>query len=83
MPHESVGPPPAPRLQPAKLLRSKWTAAAPVDKEKHFIVTALHLPEAPDTGIDTVTMEAVLTGRSFVLRWRELTDTAQWLQGWR
>ena len=83
MPHESVGRPPAPRLQPAKLLRTKWTAAAPVDKEKHFIVTALHLPQAPDTHIDTVTMEAVLTGRSFVLRWRELNDSARWLQGWR
>ena len=83
MAHESVSRPPAPRLQPAKLLHSKWTAAVPVDKEKHFIVTALHLPEAPATGIDTVTLEAVLTGRSFTLRWRELTDTTQWLQGWR
>ena len=83
MPHQSDGRAPAPRLQPAKLLHSKWTAAAPVNKEKHFIVTAVHLPQAPDTHIDSVTMQAVLTGRSFVLRWRELTDTSQWLQGWR
>ena len=83
MAHETVSRPPAPRLQPAKLLHSKWTAAAPVDKEKHFIVIALQLPEAPDTAIDTITMQAVLTGRSFTLRWRELTDTTKWLQGWR
>jgi tryptophan-rich hypothetical protein len=71
------------RLQPNKLLRSKWTAAVPVNKEKHFIVTALLLPEAPGTLVDTITMQAVLTGRSFSLRWRELNDATQWLQGWR
>ena len=71
------------RLQPSKLLRSKWSAAVPVYREKHFIVTALVEPEAPGTVIDAVIMEAVLTGRSFTLRWRELTDATQWLQGWR
>lgn len=70
-------------LQAGKLLRSKWTAAVPVNKEKHFIVTALIAPEAPGTQIDAITMEAVLTRRSFTLRWRELNDAAQWLQGWR
>lgn len=72
-----------PRLQPAKLLRSKWTAVAPVNKEKHFIVTAIIAPQPPATVLDEVTMEAVLTGRSFTLRWRELNDIAQWRQGWR
>jgi tryptophan-rich hypothetical protein len=71
------------RLQWAKLLRSKWTAAVPVNKEKHFIVTALIAPEAPGTEIDAIAMEAVLTGRRFTLRWRELNDASQWLQGWR
>lgn len=66
-----------------KLLNSKWTAAVPVDKEKHFMVTALIAPEAPGTLVDVVTLQAVLTGRRFVLRWRELNDPSQWLQGWR
>ena len=70
-------------LQASKLLRSKWTAAVPVNREKHFIVTGLVAPEAPGTHVDAVTMEAVLTGRSFTLRWRELNDAGQWLQGWR
>ena len=70
-------------LQAGKLLHSKWSAAVPVNKEKHFIVTALIAPEAPGTQIDTVTMEAVMTGRSFTLRWRELNDATQGLQGWR
>ena len=71
------------RLLEAKLLHSKWTAAVPVNKEKHFIVTGLIAPEAPGTEIDDITIEAVLTGRSFTLRWRELNDAGQWLQGWR
>ena len=70
-------------LHAAKLLRSKWTAAVPVNREKHFIVTSLIVPEAPGTQVDVITMEAVLTGRSFNLRWRELNDAAEWLQGWR
>lgn len=74
---------PRPRLQAAKLLRGKWTAAAPRDKEKHFIVVALLDPALAGGVVDAVEMEAVLTGRRFTLRWRELTDTAQWLQGWR
>lgn len=67
----------------AKLLRSKWTAAVPLERERHFIVTALIAPDAPGLQVDAITMEAVLTGRSFTMRWRELNDTAQWLQGWR
>ncbi|MGJ9419082.1 TIGR02450 family Trp-rich protein [Massilia sp. CMS3.1] len=70
-------------VQSAKLLRSKWTAAVPVNREKHFIVTGLIAPDAPGTQIDVITMEAVLTGRSFNLRWRELNDAGQWLRGWR
>jgi tryptophan-rich hypothetical protein len=71
------------RLQAAKLLRSKWTAATPLNKEKHFIVTALIEADPPGTEIDMITLEAVLTQRSFTLRWRELNDSTRWLQGWR
>lgn len=71
------------RLNPRKLLRSKWTAVQPRDKEKHFLVTRLIEPEAPGTEIDYVELEAVYTGRSRTLRWRELLDDAVWRQGWR
>ncbi len=71
------------RLQVAKLLRSKWTAAQPVNKEKHFIVTALIEPELPDAPVEMLTIEAVMSRRSMTLHWRELTDQSQWLQGWR
>jgi len=71
------------RLQVAKLLRSKWTAAQPVNKEKHFIVTALVEPALPDAPVEMVTIEAVMSRRSVSLHWRELTDQSRWLQGWR
>lgn len=71
------------RVQPAKLLHSKWTAVTPSNREKHFIVTALIEPEPPGAGLERITLEAVLTQRSFDLPWRELQDSSRWLQGWR
>lgn len=71
------------RVQAAKLLRSKWTAATPVNKEKHFIVTELIEPDVPGAPVDRIIIEAVISGRSFNLHWRELQDTSRWLQGWR
>lgn len=75
-------PPPA-RVQAAKLLHSKWTAAVPLNREKHFMVVALVKPEAPDAPVEVVTIEAVLTKRTFELPWRALRDPTVWLQGWR
>lgn len=69
------------RLNPAKLLRSKWTACVPANKEKHFMVVALVRPD-PDAPIDTVTIEAVHSGRRVDLPWRALCDAAVWRQGW-
>ena len=71
------------RLNPAKLRLSKWTAVAPRAREKHFIVTRVIQPEPPTQRIEFVELEAVYTRRAFVLRWCELTDAGQWLQGWR
>jgi len=71
------------RLNPKKLLLSKWTAATPRQKEKHFIVTKVVEPEPPALQIEIVELEAVYTLRSFTLHWRELTDASRWLQGWR
>lgn len=71
------------RLNPAKLLLSKWTAVAPRNKEKHFMVTRVIEPEPPALAIEFVELEAVYSRRSVTLRWRQLTDGSQWLQGWR
>jgi tryptophan-rich hypothetical protein len=71
------------RLNPNKLLLSKWTAAMPKNKEKHFPVTQLIKPELPYAPIEQIELEAVYSRRNFILSWRELTDTGQWLQGWQ
>jgi tryptophan-rich hypothetical protein len=75
-------PPAARRLNPDKLLLSKWTAAAPVDREKHFIVTRLIAPLPPAPGIEMVQLEALYSGRNITLPWRALCDRETWLQGW-
>jgi tryptophan-rich hypothetical protein len=74
---------PATSLSPKKLLHTKWTAVAPRDREKHFIVTKVIEPRVPGAPVEFVELEAVLTKRATVLRWRELDDPATWLQGWR
>lgn len=34
------------KINPKKLLHSKWTAVSPVNKEKHFLVTEMEFDEA-------------------------------------
>ena len=70
------------RLSPKKLLLSKWTAAEPIDKEKHFIVTKLLEAAPPASGIELIEIEAVYSGRSSKVPWRDLLDDQRWLQGW-
>ena len=54
----------------------------PQDREKHFLVAALVLPEPPDAALEWVEIEAVHSRRSRRIRWRELRDATQWRQGW-
>lgn len=68
------------RLNPEKLHLSKWTAARPVRKEKHFIVTAL-IRDDQETVIACL-IEAVRSRKSREIDWRELKDREKWLQGW-
>ena len=71
------------RLNAKKLLLTKWTAAKPQNKEKHFIVTKLIEPDVPDAQIEMIEIEATYSKRSFKLPWRALTDETRWLQGWK
>ena len=70
------------QINPKKLRLSKWTAVNPKNKEKHFLVTKVIDPEQPKHLIELVVMEAVLTKRSFTMRWEDLTDATKWVQGW-
>ena len=71
------------RVDPKKLMLSKWTAVRPLRKEKHFIVVKVHLPAQPGAPVTEVDLEAVISHRVVTLPWRELADPAVWKQGWR
>jgi tryptophan-rich hypothetical protein len=70
------------KINPKKLLNSKWTSVAPSHKEKHFMVIGVIAPELPATVFSLVELEAVYTKRKHTLAWKELADEALWLQGW-
>lgn len=69
-------------LHPKKLVLSKWTAVAPVAKDKHFVVTKVLEPELPGAPVEWVELEALFSKRAQRLAWRELRDPAVWRQGW-
>lgn len=70
------------RLNPKKLLHSKWTAIKPVNKEKHFMVTKIIIRDEETQVIENVEIEAVMTGRVQVIDWHTLQDSGVWKQGW-
>ncbi|WP_447798720.1 TIGR02450 family Trp-rich protein [Pseudomonas moraviensis] len=69
------------RINPRKLLLSKWTAAHPQNREKHFLVTELIRDE--EGTVLEVELQAVLTQRSERLDWRTLQDNENWVLGWK
>ncbi|RON96758.1 hypothetical protein BK674_24775 [Pseudomonas moraviensis] len=69
------------RINPRKLLLSKWTAAHPQNREKHFLVTELIRDE--EGTVLEVELQAVLTQRSERLDWRTLQDNEIWVLGWK
>jgi len=69
------------KINPRKLLHSKWTAVTPVQKEKHFLVTEVEFDE--DGKVILCIIEAVITKRSEEINWQKLKDQAQWRLGWK
>lgn len=69
------------RINPAKLLLSKWTAARPRHKEKHFLVTQLLRDD--DGDVQEVELEAVMTHRVQRLSWQTLQNAEDWKVGWK
>jgi tryptophan-rich hypothetical protein len=64
-------------LSPKKLLHTKWTAVAPRNKEKHFLVTKVIEPLPPGSPVVSVEIEAVYSKRTRVIAWRELKNELQ------
>ena len=69
-------------LSANKLLNSKWTAALPVNKEKHFIVIKVIEPDTPGAPVTEVELQAVHSQRIQTLPWHALRDASVWRQGW-
>ncbi|CAD5198652.1 TIGR02450 family Trp-rich protein [Pseudomonas sp. FEN] len=68
-------------INPRKLLLSKWTAAHPRNREKHFLVTELfHDEQGRVIGIE---LQAVLNQRPQRMSWSQLKDAETWRMGWR
>lgn len=69
------------RINPRKLLHSKWTATKPQAREKHFMVTEV---EFDDEGIViSCLIEAVLTKHARLIAWQQLKNSDVWQQGWK
>ncbi len=69
------------KLSPKKLLHSKWTAIAPINKEKHFVVTEVEFNE--DNQVIHCLLEAVMSKRSEPIKWHILSNSDVWVQGWK
>jgi tryptophan-rich hypothetical protein len=69
------------KLVAKKLLHSKWTAAQPKNKEKHFMVTEIEFDE--DGAVLSCSIEALMSKRLIPIQWQELKDSKVWLQGWK
>ncbi len=70
------------KLNPKKLLLTKWTAVEVVAKQKHFLVSRVLQPEDLSLPITEIEIEAVYSGYKQVILWRELQDISRWKQGW-
>ena len=69
------------QINPAKLLLSKWTAAQPRHKEKHFLVTELFRDE--EGTVLEIELQAVMTRRGDRLPWQTLQNAEAWKVGWK
>jgi len=69
------------RINPRKLLLSKWTAARPLNREKHFLVTELFCDEQGT--VLEVELQAVMSQRNQRISWTHLKDVETWRMGWQ
>ncbi|MBC3808830.1 TIGR02450 family Trp-rich protein [Undibacterium seohonense] len=70
------------KLNPKKLLLSKWTKVEVVAKQKHFLVSGIVQPDDLSLPITEIEIEAVYSGSKKIISWRELQDGSLWKQGW-
>ncbi|KZX78585.1 hypothetical protein A3715_19425 [Oleiphilus sp. HI0009] len=69
------------KIDPKKLLNSKWTAVKPLNKEKHFMVAEVEFDEEGE--VIHCLLEAIISRRTTAIDWRQLRDKTLWKQGWK
>ena len=69
------------RINPQKLLNSKWTAVTPTKREKHFMVSEIERDE--EGVVVSCYIEAVMSKRFIQIDWHELEDDSNWIHGWK
>ena len=69
------------RINPEKLLHSKWTALQVKQKERHFIVSRLQ--RADDETILSCELEAIINNNVYEIDWQQLKYSSLWLMGWK
>ena len=69
------------KINPKKLLNSKWTAVTPTNKEKHFIISEIEFDE--EGIVVSCCIEAVMSRRSIPINWHDLENDNSWVHGWK
>lgn len=69
------------KINPNKLLNSKWTAVTPSNKEKHFLVSEIEFDE--EGVVLACCLEAVMSKRVMPINWQDLKDDSRWVHGWQ
>jgi len=69
------------KINPKKLLNSKWTSVNPTNKEKHFMVSDIEFDE--EGLVVSCSIEAVISKRSIPIDWNDLKDDRDWIYGWK
>ncbi|MEQ1635516.1 MAG: TIGR02450 family Trp-rich protein [Methylococcales bacterium] len=69
------------RINPHKLLHSKWTAVTPNQKERHFIVIKLICSDTDK--IIACELEAIINNKVYTVDWQILKNSSCWLMGWQ
>lgn len=69
------------KINPKKLLNSKWTTLTPIKKQKHFIVSDVSFDE--EGKVVACSLEAVMSKRALPIDWHDLKDDSKWVHGWK
>jgi tryptophan-rich hypothetical protein len=69
------------KINPKKLLHSKWTAMVPTNQEKHFEVSEITFDEGGM--VVSCWIEAVMSKNSISINWHDLKDHSHWVHGWK